>query len=119
MSGGLNLLVMPWVVLFVVGMGGGTVCGILTIWMGGLGAFCGMCGWLGMILVPVGIFEIVAGVMGLTNPQTGGKVMRIATFVEMGSIIVGGLTGLIAGIIAMMMLRDPEVAGYIDTAGQV
>jgi len=108
-SGALNIFVMP----LVVGMVIGTCMGVLTIFLGGIGACCGAVGW---ILVPIGIFEVVSGIMGLTNPQSAGGIMKIAAIVELVSILFGGLLSAIAGGFTMMSLNDPEVAGYIEGA---
>jgi hypothetical protein len=89
----------------------GMVLGICTFFIGGLGAICGIFAFL---LVPVGIFEIVSGIIGLTNPKAGVKIMQICSYVEMGSILLGGLSTAIAGGVAMAMLNNPEVKAYIE-----
>ena len=106
-SGLLNFMVMPVVVYMTVGM----CCGVLTIWMGGLGAVCGC---VGLGLWPIGIFEIVSGGMTLANPKSGGKIMKICTYVELGSILCGGLISCIAGGVIMSMLKDEEVTAYLE-----
>lgn len=89
----------------------GTVLAICTFFIGGLG---GICGLVGLLLIPVGIFEIVSGIIGLTNPKTGAKIMQICSYVEMGSILLGGLSTAIAGGVAMAMMNNPEVKAYIE-----
>jgi len=89
----------------------GTTLAVCTFFIGGLG---GICGLVGLLLVPVGIFEIVSGILGLTNPKAGAKVMQICSYVEMGSILLGGLSTAIAGGVALAMMNNPEVKAYLE-----
>jgi len=89
----------------------GTVMALCTFWAFGLG---GICGLAGLLLVPVGIFEIVSGIIGLTNPKGGAKIMQICSYVEIGAILLGGLSTAIAGGVAMTMMSNPEVKAYLE-----
>ena len=89
----------------------GTVLGICTFFIGGIGAICGVVTFL---LIPVGLFEIVSGIIGLTNPESGGKIMKICSYVEMGSILLGGVSTAVVGGVAMSLLSQPEVTAYIE-----
>ncbi len=73
-----------------------------------------ICGLFSFILVPIGIFEIVSGILGLTNPRSAGPVMKICSYIEMGSILFGGVSTAIAGGVAMSMLSNAEVTAYLE-----
>lgn len=89
----------------------GTIGFLCTLVVGGFGGVCGMLGW---VLVPIGIFEIVSGTLGLTNPKVGGKVMKICSFVEVGAILFGGLSTALAGGVALVLLRDADVQQFLQ-----
>ena len=89
----------------------GTVCGVCTIWAGGLG---GVCGLAGCMLIPIGIFEIVAGAMGLSDPKSGGPIMKYASYAEMVSIVFGGVPSAVVGFLVNRWLSEPEIVAYIE-----
>ena len=73
-----------------------------------------ICGIVSFLLVPIGIFEIVCGILGLTNPKTAAPVMKICSYVEMASILFGGVSTAIAGGVAMSLLGNTEVTAYLE-----
>lgn len=103
-SGGLSIL-MAWLGSCMVG----SFCGIATLGFGG--QFCGL---LPFLLIPIGIMEVGVGIFGLMNPREAASAMRIVSFVEMGSILVGGLTSAIVGGVVYRMLGQDEVVGYLE-----
>jgi hypothetical protein len=109
-SGLVNWFIMGFLVYLV----SGTVLAICTFWAGGLGGICGL--W-GCLLVPIGIFETVCGVMGLTNPKGAGQLMKIASYVEMASILAGGLPAAVVGFLVQKWLAEPEVVAYLESNG--
>lgn len=103
-SGIVNMFVMPTAfVMF------GSICSVFTFGLGGLCSF-GAC-----ILWPIGIFEVVAGVMGLTNPRGAVGIMRIASFVEIGSILGGGIVSAVIGFMVMQWLGSDETRAYLES----
>ncbi|MBT3221265.1 MAG: hypothetical protein HN348_19455 [Proteobacteria bacterium] len=106
-SGLLNFTIMPVIVYFTLAL----CCGLATFWAFGIGA---VCGFVGFVLWPIGIFEIVSGGMTLANPKSGGKIMKICSYVELGSILCGGLVSCVAGGVVMSMLKDEEVTAYLE-----
>jgi len=88
-----------------------TVGAVCTFFLGGLG---GVCGLVSMLLIPIGIFEIVSGVIGLTNPEGAGPIMKICSYVEVVGILFGGLSTALAGGVSMTMLNQPEVVAYLE-----
>jgi hypothetical protein len=89
----------------------GTVAAICTFFLGGIGAVCGI---VAFALVPIGIFEIVSGILGLTNPEKAGQVMKICSYVEIAAILFGGLSTAIAGGVSAALLNNPEVKAYLE-----
>ncbi len=89
----------------------GTVCGMLTIIVGGFG---GICGLVGLLLIPIGWVEIGAGVYGLMNPKEGAKIMKYVTYLEMGSVLLGGIPAAIIGFVVTGMLGNDEVVAYLE-----
>jgi hypothetical protein len=106
-SGLITTTVMCFLSYFTIGMIGG----LCTFFIGGLGAICGIVAWA---LIPIGIFEIVSGIVGLANPKAGAPIMKVCSFVELGSILVGGLTTAIAGGVVMALLRNPEIEAWFN-----
>lgn len=106
-SGLLNMFIVTPVVYF----GIATFCGVLTFFLGGIG---GMCGFLGCALWPIGLIEVISGGMTLANPKSGGKMVKYVSYLEVGSILFGGLISAIAGGVVMSMLADDEVTAYLE-----
>lgn len=92
----------------------GTVMGLCTVFLGGIG---GICGWWGCFLIPIGIAEVVVGIMGIVNPKTGGRFMKFVAYLEMASIIFGGIPSAIVGFLVNQWLSDPEIVAYLDVEG--
>jgi len=89
----------------------GTVCGMLTFFLGGLG---GICGLFSFLLIPIGWIEIGVGVYGLLNPKDAAPFMKYVTYLEMGSIILGGIPACIVGFVVSSMLGNDEVVAYLE-----
>ncbi|MBA2321410.1 MAG: hypothetical protein H0V89_09665 [Deltaproteobacteria bacterium] len=109
-SGVLNLFVMPGVVFaatWVVGL----VCGTCTF---GVGTLASLCGFVSCLLPPIGIAEIVVGAIALTNPRQGIPFGRILAFVEIGSLLAGGIVSAVIGVVVMRMYGDDEVTAYLE-----
>lgn len=112
-SGLLNIFVFPAIGVVVIGGS----CGLLTIFLGGCGS---LVGFLALLLVPIGIAEVVAGILGLANPKTGVSVMRIVGYVELASILFGGLiSAVVGGVVSFVFLRAPEVEAYLTDSQQL
>ena len=88
----------------------GLVGGVCTFFIGGLGAICGLAAWA---LIPIGIFEMVSGIVGLANPKAGAPLMKVCSVVELVSILFGGVTTAIAGGVVMALMRNPEIDAWL------
>ncbi len=106
-SGFLNIFIVSWVVW----AGIGTFCGVLTFFLGGLG---GMCGLAGCALIPIGLIEVISGGMALANPKSGGTFVKYVSYLELASLLFGGLISAIAGGVVMSMMGDDEVIAYLE-----
>lgn len=104
-SGAINIVGGWWLSSCVIG----NFCGLFTLYMGG--QFCGM---VSCLLLPLGLVEIGAGVFVLMQPREGADVARIVSYVEMLSVIGGGLVGLVVGIGVQVLLRDDQVVAYLE-----
>lgn len=83
--------------------------------LGCLGWFGFICGFWGLILVPVGIVEIIAGIYGLTAPKKSATVLKISAGLEIVAMVAGGIISLIVGILSLVFLRDPEVLEFFES----
>ena len=96
----------------------GCVCGLLTFWAGGCGMLAGFAGFFCLLLIPIGILEIVSGIMCLVGDPPPIMLVKITAIAEMVGLLVGGLIGAIVGVLVMMWLSDDEIKDYI-AAGPV
>jgi hypothetical protein len=115
-SGLVNIFVTSWVVCTMVQLGG-AVCGsvlmVVTLGLCPVGYFVGCLGYLGFLAVPLGIVEIIAGILGLTNPKSGGTMMKITAILEIAGLLIGALPGAVAGGLVLMFLSDDQVKAYL------
>ncbi|MBX2802728.1 MAG: hypothetical protein KTR31_33920 [Myxococcales bacterium] len=102
-SGLVNLVVLPALI-----WAGAGLCGAVTFGLGGL------CGLASCALWPIGIFEIVAGAIGLSDPRRGAALMRYATFAEYASLLAGGVHSAVVGYVVSSMLDDAEIQAFLE-----
>ena len=122
-SGLVNIFITSWLVsgmavtLFTVGGTMiGIICGVLSMGLCPIGIITpclGLLGFAGFLAVPLGILELIAGIVGLTNPKSGGMFMKIAAVFEILGILIGALPGAIAGGLVLMFLSDDQVKAYL------
>jgi len=60
----------------------------------------------------LGILEIIAGAMGM-GVNGGGKFPRVVGWIEIASLLFGGVTSFVAGCIVVYLTGSPEVKGWI------
>ena len=106
-AGLINVFFMSFVSWF----GIGTVCGVLTIILGGFGGVCGM---LGCLLIPFGVVEIIVGALALSNPKSFGSISRMLGFVEVAALLLGSIPSAIAGGVVVMMTGSEEAKAYLE-----
>ena len=119
--GVVNIFLTSWVA-FLAWQSAGCITGTcLTTILGSVGCPLGVIGycpsclsWGSFIFVPLGIVDIVSGVLSMQNPKGSAMFMRIAAVVDIVSILLGGIPGAIGGALVMYMLSDPEVKGYLE-----
>lgn len=110
-SGAVNLLLMWWILGGAISSVGGCVSLMCT--SGLCPTYC--CGMFNFVLIPIGLFEIISGILGLTNPKGAGTLMKIVAVIEMVSILFGGLGSLISGILTFRAMGDPDVADFLQS----
>ena len=92
------------------------VCGIITAPIGGCGACMGLAGFVCLLLVPIGVLEIVTGVLVLVAEPPSRLLIRVTAAVEILGVLFGGLIGAIVGIVVLSMLARPEISEYMDAS---
>lgn len=110
-SGGLNVAVMWWVAGTLGSTLGAMCTGLLTLGMFPIGVLCGV---LCAILIPVGILEIVSGIIILAAPQKCRTLATVTGIIELVSLIFGGLLSAIAGLVTVILMRDENVTRYLN-----
>lgn len=110
-SGMLNLFVTWWVSGFIVSTAGAVCSSIVSLGTCPLGVFCGFASWA---LIPLGLAEVIVGIVGLINPKSSGTAIRYMAFIEIPSILIGGVGSLIAGFASIALLNDDEVRLFQD-----
>jgi len=90
---------------------GGCVSTVLTLGFCPIGGFCG---FASVLLLPIGAIELIAGILTLTSPEQIRPHARIVPFIQIPSLLFGGILSPIVGGVSMMLMRDPETAAYLD-----
>ena len=122
-SGLVNILLMAALVTITLTAVGGTagtcvsvIFAMLGCPLGCVGVLGWACGLWGLALLPIGLFEVVAGGVALVNPEPSPTLIRAAAIAEMASLLFGGLNSAVAGVAVWSLLKDPDVVGYLDGA---
>jgi len=101
--------------MFMAGLGSAlvsTFCGTLTFFVGGCGAIFGMAACL---LFPIGAVEAIIGLMAMTQPQKYAQYMRYGAYLELASLLCGGILSAAAGFMVLQMLGSDEAEAYLLT----
>lgn len=106
-AGVLDILLMSWVSWF----GISCVCGMVTLPFLSAG---GLCGFAGLLLVPIGLLEIGAGGYGWIDPRQGAWTMRNVALVQMAAVLCGGLPSMVVGIAVRRLLSTDDVLVYLE-----
>jgi hypothetical protein len=99
-----DLTVGAWIAVFM----WTCISGICTLGM------CPIGGLLGIFIYPIGLFELIAGIVGLSNPRSGAQLMKIAGGLGLLGILFGSLSSSIGGLIVLLQLSSPEVKAYLE-----
>jgi hypothetical protein len=92
-------------------LGAGTCTTVCTFGLCPIGF---MFGFIGMLVWPVGMIEIVIGALTLMQPESVKGVYKFLPFAQFGGILLGDFVSPLLGVVGIMMTRDPEVAAYIE-----
>ena len=109
-SGGVNLLLTWWLASTAMSCGFGTITSVFTLGMCPFGLFAGFLSWL---LIPLGLLEILAGVLVLTDSRNARIFLPWLPFLQVASLLVGGLSSAIFGLATWIILRDPEALAFM------
>ena len=92
------------------------ICGIITAPIGGCGACVGVAGFVCLLLIPIGILEVITGVVILVAEPPSRLLIRVTAAVEILGVLFGGLIGAIVGLVVLSMLARPEISEYLDAS---
>jgi len=106
-----NVLFGWWIGLTVWTMGGTFCSAIATL---GLCPIGGLCGFVSLLILPLGFVEIVVGILMLANPQMVRSFVGWLPFFQLPALLLGDFISPIMGIVGFALTRDPEVVGYIE-----
>jgi len=107
-SGLFNLLVMTWVSTAVAGVGT-AVLGALATCLCPVGLAGTTCGLWPFALVPIGVLEVVTGVLALARRPAWPALASLTATAEVVSVAFGGLGSFVVGLVALRVLREDEV----------
>jgi hypothetical protein len=103
-SGVVNLLIVSWLasVLWVT-VGGAFSMIVLTVCTLGLCPLPlgSLCGFVGLVIGPLAILEIVSGIVGLSNPRGARTLMMVTAVLELLSLLVGSPVAVLAGAVSL------------------
>jgi hypothetical protein len=106
-SGVINLALTSWMSW----LGVSCLCGTLTLPFLSVGGFCG---FASLLLIPLGLLEIGAGVYGWLNPREAAPVMRGVAALEVSSLLVGAFPSAIAGAFVYSTLKQDDILVYLE-----
>lgn len=104
-SGSINLLMGWWIGNCVIG----GVCGMVTLFFGGQ-----LCGFASCLLVPLGLIEIGIGAYTFASPREAAPIQKWVSYLEIASVLVGGLGSLVAGIGVLVLQGRDESVAYLE-----
>ena len=113
-----GLLQVPtWFLVFVCGSNGiACVGGLLTAFLGGCGAFCGFIGFISALLLPIGLLEILCGIMTLASKEPPRGLIKLTAVLEIVGLFFGGLIGAIVGVLVWIRLQDDDIKAFYNEA---
>lgn len=113
----IDFFITGWVLSFVLGAAGsvlGTILTFITLGICPLTWFLPCIGFFGFLAIPLGVLEVISGIVGLTNPRSGGTLMKIVAFLGCGSLLFGSLPSVVGGGVVLMLLGDADVKAYLE-----
>ena len=110
-AGAFNFVIGWWISSMLLVFGGTFCSGIATCGVCPIG---GLCGFASFLIVPLGIVEILVGVLMLASPQSVRGFVPWLPFLQIPALFLGDFVSPILGIVGFVLTRDPEVAGYIE-----
>lgn len=109
-SGILNVVAIPYLIFVGLGAFGGAVTAFCTMGLCPIGVGCGI---PPLLLVPLGILEVVSGIVLLALEEPKPSFARSIAIVEIFSVLVGGLLSAVAGVVVLLLLagidKKPEI----------
>lgn len=73
-----------------------------------------LCGFVAVLILPVGIVEVIVGLMTMNQPESVRGVYKFLPYLQLPMILLGDIVSPIVGIVSLMNLRDPDVKAYIE-----
>ena len=113
-AGGVNLLLTWWLASTALSCGWGMVTSVFTLGLCPIGVFAG---FLSFVLIPLGLLEVLAGVLVLTDSRNARLFFGWLPWLQLASLLVGGLSSAVFGLAVWVMLREPEARAYMRQRG--
>jgi hypothetical protein len=88
------------------------LCGGIGGWSTpGIGRLGGLCGWTACLLAPFGWVEIALALWARSAPDAGiaRRRVRSLAWLEVGSVLLGGVPAAIVGGAVLWGMREPDV----------
>lgn len=73
-----------------------------------------LCGFVAVLILPLGIIEGIVGLMTITQPESVKAVYKFLPYAQLPALLLGDIVSPIVGIVSLMNLRDPDVRAYIE-----
>ncbi len=90
----------------------GFMCGLLTVWAGGIGACAAIVGYLSFLLIPIGVLEVVSGICLLAGVRSS-VLVKVTSIFEILGLFLGGLPGVLVGIVNLVLVSDADVKDWL------
>lgn len=102
-----------WLFVFFCGSNGiACVGGALTALLGGCGVVCGFVAFISVLLVPIGLLEIVCGILTLGAKEPPRGLIKATAVLEIVGLFFGGLVGAIVGVLVWIRLQDDDIESF-------
>jgi hypothetical protein len=80
-----------------------------------VGSACAIFGVVGRLLWPIGLFEIIGGVLFFSDPRKYAELSRTVAMVEVASLLLGGVFSAGVGVAVLLTHGEEDVIEYLES----